>query len=175
MRNANTVDMNAEQLGETWGVTPRMVNIYKAKAEKRVGRKLGIRRGKAYYFSSEEQQLLWEIKEQGVDVQQVAQEHQASAAANFDTANAQCETSMLTNMSAIAERNDQQAIALGQQLGQRFVNVTYASMMQTMALGMAQIGNELGEMQASLTVSLPSLDSQMIIGQEESLMLEAVE
>lgn len=52
------VDKTASQLAEDFGVTSRMVNVYRAAAEKIAGKKLGQKRGKTVWFSPEEQELI---------------------------------------------------------------------------------------------------------------------
>lgn len=170
MKTVNDVDMTAAQLAELWKVGVRSIQIYRAEAEKRYG-ECGRKQGKSYYFSPEDQQKMWAIREEGVNAQKVAQEYTQRNSVNFGETNTQCENSMMGGMTTITEQNDRQAMQIGQQLGQRFVGVMYASMMQEMAIGFNNIHQEMGEIQAGLAVSLPSLNPEALPGSEPTYQL----
>lgn len=138
MKTVNEVDMTASQLAELWKVGVRSIQLYRAAVENQYG-ECGRKQGKSYYFSPLDQERMWQVREQGKNSQQVATEYTQRNSVNFGETNQQCENSMMGGMTVIAEQNDRQAMQIGAQLGQRFVGVMYASMMQEMAMGFSNI------------------------------------
>jgi len=67
-------------------------------------------------------------------------------------------------MGAIVAQSDQQAIAMGQMLGQRFNTLMFSSMMGTMAQGMTEMQAGMEELQVSLQCSVPTLDARLLGG-----------
>jgi hypothetical protein len=45
------VDLSTQDLADKANLTPRMVNIYRTRAEQRLNRKLGQKRGKTTYMN----------------------------------------------------------------------------------------------------------------------------
>jgi hypothetical protein len=170
MKTIDGIEMNATQLATLWGVSARSIQLYRVAAEKRFGRSVGVKRGKGYSFSPEDQDLMTQVKESGIDAQQVASDYQQRTSTNFDETNSQCESSMLANMSAIAERSDAQAVQIGSALGQRFVGLVNASMMREMTIGLMGLAENLGEIQAGLTISLPPVNEHTLAGNDPYLL-----
>ena len=171
MRSANAHDAaevvveqewTAADLAAHWNITPRMVNIYRQEAERlRGGTPLGVKRGRKTYFSREECEAIAQVKQRGIDTTTASARNAQAKAAGDSRATAQAnsaEAATLDGMEGVTAQLDNQAIALGQQLGQRFNSLVLATAMQTMAEGMGQLGQTLGELQCSMEGSITGLD-----------------
>ena len=61
------VDKTAADLASELGVSARMINLYRASAEKTLGRKLGTKRGRTTYYDADEQQAIKSAKYDALD------------------------------------------------------------------------------------------------------------
>lgn len=144
---------STQELAQLLGVTPRMINIYRAKAEQVEGRQLGMRYGRTIYFDETDQEAITKVQLVGVSASDVrSQQRQV----DYSTDNAQAEELITGGMSAIVAAGDQNAIAIGQGLGQRWNHLLWTSAIQEMQGGMIQMQQSFTEMHASVTVSLNS-------------------
>ncbi len=166
------VDLSAKDLADKARMTPRMINIYRAQAEQRLGRKLGRKQGKATFFNAEEQREILKSRMEGTSADEVAEQHQKQTSANFNDMNNTAEDGMLGSLGAIAQQNDERAIAMGKALGERFNSVLFASMMQEMNTGFLQMQQGLGELTSSLGCALPGVDRAALTGGKPNLLLE---
>jgi hypothetical protein len=153
------VDLTVKDIADRTGLSPRMINIYRSDAESRLGQKLGYKIGKTWHFKPEEVREILKSREKGVDPQSVNQHRQAPT--NFHTANNQAEESILTGMDSIVASGDQNAIALGQALGQRWNNLLWSTALQTMQSGMVTMQTQFEELHASVSVELGTAQPQL--------------
>jgi hypothetical protein len=156
------VDLSTQQLSELLGVTPRMVNLYRAEAEKLVGHKLGQKRGKVVFFTPEEQELIRQVQQNTGSRRKTVEANYN--APDFTSDNNQAEDGILTGMDAIVQAGDQNAIAIGQQLGQRWNHLLWSSAIQTMQGGMVQMQQQFTELHASVSCNLSDVDSNLLAG-----------
>jgi hypothetical protein len=135
-----------------------MVNIYRVEAEQLAGRKLGARRGKVVFFTPEEQEVIRAVQRQGINKKE---QNQPQSKPDFSAYNNQAEDSILTGMDAIVQSGDQNAIAIGQALGQRWNTLLWSTALQAMHGGMVQMQQQFEElhMSVSLELSQPQLTS----------------
>jgi len=117
--NNTQIDLTIKDLADRTGLTPRMLNIYRANAERRLGRKLGNKIGKTPYFTPTEVQEILSERESG-NAGNAGSSQNFSEAPNFSQANNAAEGEILTGMDAIVSAGDNNAIAIGQSLGQRW-------------------------------------------------------
>lgn len=120
-----TVEMSTQQLSDRLNVSPRMINIYRAAIEQRTGRTIGTKRGRTTFFSTEEQDLIAQAQAQGK--QAPRQEDKSRAVEDQDN-------QMIRDMGAIMGAGDAAAIAMGQQIGQRWQGL----MMQSATIEMME-------------------------------------
>jgi hypothetical protein len=106
-----TVEMTTQQLADRLNVSPRMINIYRAAVEQRSGKTIGTKRGRTTWFTAEEQDLIHQAQAQG---KQATPPHRDSATVEDQ------DNQMIGDMSAIMSTGDEAAIAMGQQIGQRW-------------------------------------------------------
>jgi hypothetical protein len=147
------LDLSTKQLAEVMGCTPRMVNIYRAAIEADTNLTIGYKSGKTTYFRSHEQRAIIAQRERGVDTQAVGA--QAQARVSQPVTGATGEEGMNDGMAAIVAQSDQQAIAMGQMLGQRFNALMMNTMMGTIAQGFGEMQQTMTEVTASIQCSLP--------------------
>lgn len=157
MTTQTQLDLTTKDLAQALGCSPRMVNIYRESVEQRTGKNVGYKMGRTTYFRPEEQQALRAEREHGqVNAQEVGAKAQQRSTANYSETVASAEGTMQDGMGAIVQQSDQQAIQMGQMLGQRFNSLMMGAMMQTMAEGMGQMQTGMAELTASLQCSVPT-------------------
>jgi hypothetical protein len=168
------VDLSTKDLADIVGCTPRMINLYRSAVEHRTGRSLGYKSGKTMFFTPEEQAMIRGERDRtgnmdSKTVNQAAQTARESATPNYAPQAAAAEGTMGDAMGAIVAQADNQAIAMGQMLGQRFNSLLMATMTQTMAQGMVELQTSMGELTASLQCSVPAapaLNGQTLLALE---------
>jgi hypothetical protein len=158
------MDLSTQQLADRLHVTPRMINIYRAEAEARLGRKLGSKRGRTTYFNPEEQVAIVKVQAEGVTAAEASERHQAQAAPNFQAVNNQAEDGILGGMSAIVQVGDQKAIATGQALGDRWTALMFGAALQQMQNGVLTMQNHLDELHTSVSLTLEQVDPKLLSG-----------
>jgi hypothetical protein len=150
-----------------------MINIYRAQAENRLGIKFGRKEGRTVYFNAEEIREILKSRETS-NSGNMSSSRNFQEAVNFSNMNDQAEASALGGMEAIVNASDQQAIAIGQAIGQRFVQVVWTTAIGTMQHGMTQMGQRFDEMHQA--VALPLQHSPQLPGSDPtSPRLEAGE
>ena len=157
------IDLSIKDLADRTGLTPRMLNIYRANAERRLGRKLGNKIGKTVFFRPEEVKEILNERESG-NAGNTGTSQNFSEAANFSQANNAAEGDILTGMDAVVASGDQNAIAVGQALGTRWNGLLWTAALQTMQTGMVQMQQQFGELHASVTVGLGAADLPQLTG-----------
>lgn len=83
MTSCVDVDKTAGDLASEMGVSSRSINLYRAAAEKTLGRKLGTKRGKTIYFDADEQQAIKAAKHNALDALRDAGRSVEDASENF--------------------------------------------------------------------------------------------
>ena len=154
MQSTAELDLSTKQLADVLGCTSRMVNIYRAAIEQETGRNLGYKSGKTTYFRPKEQHAIAAQRERGVDTREVGAKAQAQASQPVTTAPG--EEGMGDGMAAIIAQSDQQAIAMGDMLGQRFNSLVMGTMMNTIAQGFVNMQTTMTEVTTSIQCSLPA-------------------
>jgi hypothetical protein len=154
MQTTAELDLSTKQLADVLGCTARMVNIYRAAVEQETGQNLGYKNGKTTYFRPKEQHAIAAQRERGVDARTVGA--QAQARVSQPVTGATGEENMNDGMAAIVAQSDQQAIAMGQMLGQRFNGLMMSTMMSTIAQGFGEMQQTMTEVTASIQCSLPA-------------------
>lgn len=154
MQTTTELDLSTKQLAEVLSCSPRMVNIYRAAIEQETGKPLGYKSGKTVYFRPKEQHAIASQKMRGVDTREVGTKAQARVSQPVATATG--EEGMGDGMAAIVEQSDQQAIAMGEMLGQRFNSLMMSTMMGTIAQGFNDMQTTMTEVTASIQCSLPA-------------------
>lgn len=154
--------MTTKDIAETTRLTPRMINIYRAKAEKRVGVTFGRKEGQATYFNAEEVREILKSRDANpsgnAGNQNVSQNFRE--ATDFSQRNDAAEDSTLNGMEALVAANDQRAIAIGTAIGQRFTQVMQATAISAMQAGTHQMLQQFAEMGSAIALPLnhqPSL------------------
>ena len=172
-----TLELSATQLADRMGVSPRMVNIYREAVEAELDKTIGTKRGRTVYFSPKEQELIIQARADRngqsthADKQSAAKKQEAQAQ-NFQTQNSQTEGQILGDIEGLVEAGDRSAVQLGQQLGQRWANVTIATVLQTMQQGLGQMANQFDELQTAMqlpfsgTPQLPERPQNLLPGQD---------
>lgn len=163
------VDLTIKDLADVTGLTPRMLNIYRAEAEQRLGCKLGYRQGRSWYFRPEEVHEIMKQRESGNQSNQRSQGNGRTSqnfgeVPNFSQANNQAETGILAGMDAIVASGDQNALAIGAALGGRWNNLMWSAALQTMQTGMVAMQAQFEELHSSVTVQLAPVDQQKLLG-----------
>jgi hypothetical protein len=154
MQATTELDLSTKQLADVLGCTSRMINIYRAAIEQAEGKPLGYKSGKTTYFRPQEQHAIASQKMRGVDTREVGA--QAKARVSQPVTEATGEESMGDGMAAIVAQSDQQAIAMGEMLGQRFNALVMSTMMGTIAQGFNDMQQTMTEVTASIQCSLPA-------------------
>lgn len=152
---------SAADIAQSTGLTPRMINLYRAQAEKRLGVKFGRKEGRTTYFNAEEIREILKAREAG-NTGNPGNSQNFQEAVNFSKATAQAEDGTLSGMEAIVAATDQQAIAMGQAIGQRFNNLMWTTAIQTMSSGMVQMTQQFSEMHEA--IALPLRDAPQLLG-----------
>lgn len=164
-------ELSTQQLADRLHVSPRMINLYREKAEVAAGRKLGIKRGRTTYFNPDEQVLIIQVQSQGINPDEVRTHHeqqQAQASQNFQSFTNQAESNILDGMGAIVEAGDQNAIQLGNALGERWNALMFGAALQRMQSGIVHMQKHLGEMHTSVSLTLDQVDPKMLNGRGTS-------
>lgn len=161
------VDLTAKDIADRTRLTPRMVNIYRAEAEARLGYKLGYKQGRTTYFRPDEvREILKSREAQPSGNPRTSQNFREPS--DFSNLNNQAEDSILTGMDAIVQAGDQNAIAVGQALGQRWNQLMWTAALQSMQSGMVDMQTRFEEMHTS--VSLTFNQPQLPGGQTDFLL-----
>ena len=164
------LDLSTKQLADALNCSPRMVNIYRAAIEQETGKTLGYKSGKTTYFRPAEQHAIYAQRERGVNTTEVAAQAQARVSQPQAQATTAAEDGMGDGMNAIVAQSDQQAVALGQMLGERFNGLMMSTMMTTIAQGFTTMQATMTEVTASIQCSLPPAPA---LGAGENLRLSA--
>jgi hypothetical protein len=153
------IDLSIKDLAEKIQRTPRQINNWKAAAERRLKRKLGHpdpcdRR--VLVFTPDECR---EILKSGMNLENGNEQPQTQAAPNFNVNATQAEASIFGGMDAIVTAGDNNALAIGQALGQRWNQILWTSALQSMQEGMLAMQASFEEMHqsVSITVNQPQL------------------
>jgi hypothetical protein len=155
MKTSETqLDLSTKQLADLLGCTPRMVNIYRAAIEQETGKALGYKSGKTTYFRPAEQHAIAAQRERGVDAREVGA--QAQARVSQPVATGSGEEGMSEGMAAIVQQSDEQAIAMGNMLGERFNALMMGTMMNTIAIGFNRMQTTMTEVTTSIQCGLPA-------------------
>ena len=154
-------EWTTRDLSDHWGCTPRAVNLWRAEAEARAGHKLGEKRGKKTYFSSEECKAIDAVRRGGYDTetaQAQAQQTRSTQGRGLHDRQAAAEDDTFEGLDTLVRSGDERAIALGQQIGKRFNALVVASATASIAEGMSDLGAMLDEMHSALDQSLAGYD-----------------
>lgn len=166
-----TVDLTTKDLATVMQITPRMVNIYRAAVEQRIGKTIGYKVGKVVFFSEDDQALIRQERDRGTSARDVGnQARERASGATFSTE--QTDSNMGSALGGLVEKSDQHAIATGQALAQRWNTVFTASFQQGLAEQMGAIQDDvIDEIQAVIDCSLPALDNRILGGIRPPLSL----
>jgi hypothetical protein len=161
---AATVELSTQQLADRLGVSSRMVNIYRAEAERLAGKRLGTKRGKTTYFNADDQVWILKVKNQGVDVEGVRSHHQEDRqqqAQNFTATTNQTEEGILSGMDGLVQAGDRNAIQIGQALGQRWNQMVITSALSSMQQGMISFQSQFEELNAGIAFAASPIQPQL--------------
>ena len=151
--------MSIKDIAQATQLTPRMINLYRAAAEKRLSLVFGRKDGRTTYFNAEEVREI--LKSRDADRSGNAGTSQNyREAADFSNANAQAEGDSINGMESIVQASDSKAAAIGQAMGNRFIQVVRTTALATMQAGFFDIGKEFNEMYDAVALPLnhqPSL------------------
>lgn len=122
------MEKTTQDLATELNVTPRMINVYRAAAEKKCGRKLGRKRGKTVYFSVEDQDLIIKARYNAIDTLKSAaaqeEEIQETPETSQNFREAQSGNSLQGELAGgligVKESLHSGGIALGRKVGQEF-------------------------------------------------------
>jgi hypothetical protein len=172
MNTTTEVDMTIRDLADRAGRSVRQVNNWRAAAERRLGRKLGYpdpvdRR--TLRFKPEDAR---EILKSGMDLQDGTEQPPQPQRPDFAGVNANAEAGIFGGMDAIVHMGDQNAIAIGSAIGQRWNQMVWATALQTMQGGMIQMTEQFAEMHQSVSLSLGT--PQLPGNDPNSLRLEGI-
>jgi len=148
--------MTIKDIAEATRLTPRMINIYRADAEQRLVRKFGRKEGRTTYFDAEEVREILKSRDSNHagNAGNASVSQNFAEASNFSQQNNQAEDSTLNGMEALVAANDQQAIAIGTAIGQRFTQVMWATAIGTMQTGTTQMLQQFAEMGSAIALPL---------------------
>jgi hypothetical protein len=153
------VEWTTADMAAHWGVTARSVNLWRTEAERRAGRKLGIKRGKKFYYDRAEVEAIAAARSIDNETARARNaEAENNGAQKVYQAQADAEEQTIDGMEGLIAHGDKQAIELGQKLGQRWNALTMAAAAQTMAAGMQDLSIVMEGMQLSLNASLASYE-----------------
>lgn len=148
--------MTTKEIAAHTQLTPRMINIYRATAEKRLGVIFGRKEGRTTYFNGEEVREI--LKSRDADRAGNAGNAGTSPnyreASDFSDRNDAAEDSTLSGMDALVAANDKQAALVGQAMGSRFIEVMKASAISAMQVGTNQLLQQFSEMGSAIAVPL---------------------
>lgn len=172
MTTTTELDLTAKDIADRAGLSVRMVNIYRAQAEERLKRKLGYKLGKTPYFKPDEVREILKSRESG-NSGNVGNSQNFRETPNFSQHNNQAEDGILNGMDGIVQSGDQNAIAIGQALGQRWNQLMWASALQSMQGGMVVMQEQFSQLHTSVSIELnqpqlPGIDApQLEAGSDE--------
>lgn len=152
MTTMTEAGLTVKDLADRIGLSPRMINIYRAEAEARLGRKLGHKEGRQTVFYPEDVREVLKSRDAGNEGN-TGTSQKFRETPNFSQQNNQAEAGVLTGMEAMVATGDQKAIATGAELGQRWNELMWASAIQTMQVGMVQMTQQFSELHTSLDFS----------------------
>src|SRR5579885_686836 len=126
--------MTIKDIADSTKLTPRMINLYHAEAEERLGMKLGRKEGRTTYFNAEEIREILKSRDtsNAGNARNRGVSQNFAEATDFSQRNNMAEESTLNGMEALVAANDQQATAIGQAIGQRFTQIVWATAVGTM-------------------------------------------
>ncbi|NJO74952.1 MAG: hypothetical protein HC833_15020 [Leptolyngbyaceae cyanobacterium RM1_406_9] len=145
-----TVELSTAEVAQRLNVTPRMVNMYRAAAEKAANRPLGTKRGKTKYYNAEEVELLRRAQVLG----NTEQERAKQKPTDFTEQNNEAEAEICDGMTEIVEVGDRNAIRMGRSLGQRWNGLMWTAALKEMQSGMMTMQRQFNEIHASVATSL---------------------
>ncbi|MBD2462280.1 hypothetical protein H6G89_14625 [Oscillatoria sp. FACHB-1407] len=145
-----TLELSTAELAERLGVTPRMVNMYRAAAERTAQRPLGTKRGKTKYFNAEEIELIRKAQILGA----TEGDRQQQKPADFTQQNTEAEAEICDGMSDIVAAGDRNALMMGRSLGKRWNDLMWTAALREMQTGMLTMQSQFNEMHASIATSL---------------------
>lgn len=146
-------EISTQDLAAKLGCTPRTINICRARIEQREKCKLGSKRGKTWYFNEEEQDAIRKEKVLGNDVAS-ARQSERPVTPQFNEVNNAAEEGIAGGMDAIVASGDQNALAIGAALGQRWNSLMWTAALQTMQGGMVEMQQQFEELHASVSINL---------------------
>lgn len=154
--------MTTKDIAQATQLTPRTINLYRADAERRVGRVFGRKEGRTTYFNAEEVREILKSRdsEYSGNAGNCSNSRNFQEAVNFSNANTQAEDESISGMEAIVTSGDNQAAMIGQAMGNRFIQVVRTTALATMQQGFFDIGKEFDEMYSAVALPLshqPSL------------------
>jgi hypothetical protein len=167
------LDLTIKDIADRAGLGVRMVNIYRASTEQRLGRKLGYKIGKTWHFRpGEVREILKSREEQAGSESNAGNSQNFREMPNFSQANNQAEDGIIGGMDAIVASGDQNAITIGQALGTRWNQLMWTAALQTMQGGMVTMSNQFEEMHQSVRLTLTDIDPKQLAGQPDPLLLD---
>jgi hypothetical protein len=147
----STLELSTAEVAQRLNVTPRMVNLYRAAAEKSAGHKLGSKRGKTTYYDASEIELIRKAQILGVSGESDRQQQKAT---DFTEQNNEAEAEICDGMSDIVAAGDRNAIQMGKSLGNRWNSLMWTAALKEMQSGMVTMQRQFNEMHASVATSL---------------------
>jgi hypothetical protein len=153
MTTTAEVDLTIQDIADRLQITPRTVNLWRSAAEERLGQKLGYKSGKTWHFRPDEIREILKSREEPRSGSGGTSRNFRERT-NFSQANNQAEGDVLGGMDAIVASGDQNALLVGQALGQRWNNLMWTAAIQTMQGGMIQMQQQFDELHTSVTVAL---------------------
>jgi hypothetical protein len=139
-----TAELSTQQLSDRLNVSTRMINIYRAAVEMRTGQAIGIKRGRTTYFSGEEQDLIAQAQAQG---------NQRKEPETKPPVNEAQDNQMVGDMGAMMRAGDASAIAIGQQIGERWQALMFQAASTQMMGGLTLFKNQMEEFNVFTQIS----------------------
>ncbi len=118
-----TADKTTQNLADELAISTRMVNLYRAAAEKLCGYKLGTRRGKTVYFSKEEQDLIIAARYNALDTLKSAareEEEKPEVPQNFSESGSSLQEELAGGLIGMRESLHSGGVSLGRNIGKEF-------------------------------------------------------
>lgn len=148
--------MTTKEIAGHTQLTPRMINIYRAAAERRLGVVFGRKEGRTTYFSPEEVREI--LKSRDADRSgnsgNAGNSPNYREASDFSDRNNAAEDEAIGGMESIVASGDNKAVAIGQAMGNRFIQVVRTTALATMQQGFFDIGKEFDEMYSAVALPL---------------------
>jgi hypothetical protein len=154
MNTTTEVDLSIKDIADRARKSVRQVNNWRAAAEQRLKRKLGYPDPSDRRITRFTPEDAREILKAGMNMEDGTEQPPQPQRADFSGADANAEAGIFGGMDAIVQMGDQNALAIGAAIGQRWNQLVWTSALQTMQGGMVQMQQQFEEMHQSVSLTL---------------------